>query len=31
VLLQHLPWSISMIKLPWMPFMLRTDWGYGGS
>jgi Contractile injection system tape measure protein len=27
ILLDHLPWSISMIKLPWMTQMLWTEWG----
>jgi Contractile injection system tape measure protein len=26
VLLDHLPWTISLIQLPWMPHPLRTDW-----
>jgi hypothetical protein len=26
VLLDHLPWTISLIQLPWMPHALRTDW-----
>ena len=28
MLLQHLPWNISMIKLPWMQQMLKTEWIY---
>lgn len=27
ILLSDLPWSISMIKLPWMPKMLWVEWG----
>ena len=26
ILLQHLPWNITMIKLPWMKYILRTEW-----
>lgn len=26
VLLQHLPWTISIIRLPWMPTPLFVDW-----
>lgn len=26
VLLDHLPWNLSMIKLPWMNDMLRVEW-----
>jgi hypothetical protein len=26
ILLDHLPWSISMVKLPWMPQMLWVEW-----
>jgi hypothetical protein len=26
VLLEHLPWGISMIKLPWMKKMLWVEW-----
>jgi hypothetical protein len=26
MLLQHLPWNISMIKLSWMPYMLTSEW-----
>lgn len=26
VLLDQLPWGISMIKLPWMKYMLRVEW-----
>jgi hypothetical protein len=26
MLLQNLPWNISMIKLSWMPHLLRTEW-----
>ena len=26
VLLQNLPWNISIIKLPWMKYLLRTEW-----
>jgi hypothetical protein len=26
MLLQHLPWNISMIRLSWMPYLLRTEW-----
>lgn len=26
VLLEHLPWGIGMIKLPWMTEMLTTEW-----
>jgi hypothetical protein len=26
VLVDRLPWTISMIQLPWMPWLLRTDW-----
>jgi hypothetical protein len=26
VLLDHLPWSISVIKLPWMPQPLKVEW-----
>jgi len=29
VLLDALPWTISMIRLPWMECMLTTDWGDG--
>lgn len=28
MLLQHLPWNISMIKLPWMNHLLKTEWIY---
>ncbi|MBO9204968.1 MULTISPECIES: contractile injection system tape measure protein [Niastella] len=28
VLLQHFPWNVNMIKLPWMPFMLKMDGVY---
>ncbi len=28
MLLQHLPWSISMIQLPWMKQILKTEWIY---
>jgi hypothetical protein len=27
ILLDQLPWGISMIQLPWMPEMLRVEWG----
>jgi hypothetical protein len=26
ILLDKLPWSISIIRLPWMPFFLKTEW-----
>lgn len=26
ILLDYLPWSISMIKLPWMPHLIFTNW-----
>ena len=26
ILLEQLPWGFSMIKLPWMPEMLRVEW-----
>ena len=26
VLLDQLPWNLSMIKLPWMKGLLRVDW-----
>jgi hypothetical protein len=26
ILLQQLPWTIGMVKLPWMEKMLRTEW-----
>jgi hypothetical protein len=26
ILLEQLPWGISMIQLPWMPGMLRVEW-----
>lgn len=26
ILLEHLPWNLSMIKLPWMEDMLRVEW-----
>ncbi len=26
MLLNHLPWSISLIKLPWMPYPLYIEW-----
>lgn len=26
MLLQHIPWNISMIKLPWMNYLLKTEW-----
>jgi DNA-binding HxlR family transcriptional regulator len=26
ILLDHLPWNISMIKLPWMQELLQVDW-----
>jgi len=26
VLLDHLPWGLNMIKLPWMPQLLRVEW-----
>jgi len=26
VLLDHLPWALSMVKLPWMTQMLKVDW-----
>jgi hypothetical protein len=26
VLLEHLPWSISVVKLPWMKYPLYTEW-----
>lgn len=26
MLLQNLPWNISMIKLAWMPYILKTEW-----
>ncbi|MBC7904043.1 MAG: hypothetical protein H7Y27_11500, partial [Gemmatimonadaceae bacterium] len=26
ILLDHLPWTIGMIKLPWMKKMLRVEW-----
>ncbi|HVY69435.1 MAG TPA: contractile injection system tape measure protein, partial [Verrucomicrobiae bacterium] len=26
VLLDRLPWAISLIRLPWMPWRLQTDW-----
>ncbi|MFY7839759.1 MAG: contractile injection system tape measure protein [Lacibacter sp.] len=28
MLLQHLPWNITMIQLPWMKQMLKTEWYY---
>ncbi len=28
ILLNHLPWGISMIKLPWMQRMLWVEWDY---
>jgi len=28
VLLEHLPWGISMIKLPWMKTMLWVEWSF---
>ena len=28
VLLEHLPWGISMIKLPWMKNMLWVEWSF---
>ena len=28
ILLNKLPWGISMIKLPWMKEMLRVEWSY---
>lgn len=28
ILLNQLPWGISMIKLPWMPKLLWVDWSY---
>jgi hypothetical protein len=28
ILLNQLPWGISMIKLPWMPKMLWVEWNY---
>jgi hypothetical protein len=27
ILLDFLPWNLSMIKLPWMPELLRVEWG----
>jgi len=27
ILLEHLPWGISLIKLPWMKQMLQVEWG----
>jgi hypothetical protein len=27
ILMEHLPWGISMIKLPWMKNMLQVEWG----
>jgi hypothetical protein len=26
ILLDHLPWNLSMVKLPWMQEMLRVEW-----
>jgi hypothetical protein len=26
ILLDYLPWNISMIKLPWMPYLLNVKW-----
>lgn len=26
VLLDHLPWNLSMVKLPWMPDILKVEW-----
>jgi hypothetical protein len=26
MLLQKLPWGYGMIKLPWMQYILRTEW-----
>ena len=26
ILLDKLPWNISIIRLPWMPFFLKTEW-----
>ncbi|NJO15953.1 MAG: hypothetical protein HC877_09430 [Thioploca sp.] len=26
ILLDQLPWGIGMIKLPWMPYLLRVEW-----
>ena len=26
ILLDHLPWNLSVIKLPWMPDILRVEW-----
>ncbi len=28
MLLQHLPWNISIIRLPWMKQILKTEWNY---
>ncbi|GAB3573332.1 contractile injection system tape measure protein [Hymenobacter daeguensis] len=27
ILLDQLPWGVSMIQLPWMPRLLRVEWG----
>ena len=27
ILLDHLPWTLSLVKLPWMAQALRVDWG----
>ena len=29
ILLDHLPWGISMIKLPWMKTILQVEWAVG--
>ena len=26
ILLDHLPWNLSLLKLPWMKDILRVDW-----
>lgn len=26
ILLERLPWSISIVRLPWMPYYLKTEW-----
>lgn len=28
MLIQHLPWNFSMIRLPWMNCLLKTEWVY---
>jgi hypothetical protein len=27
ILLDYLPWNLRMVKLPWMPELLRVEWG----